>query len=125
MCPYPINFSNFVAILYLKKTNFLGTEKTISIVVTPTFKVVKIDSDHNSNIPIKKGEMINIEKFSKWVVENNYELYFLTKNSKLKRDLYFLFDDIILNSGVVKKTVFYNIMSYLKSLISFGIFIKK
>jgi hypothetical protein len=125
MCSYPINFSNFIAILYLKKTNFLGVEKTISIVVTPTFKVVKIDSTHNSNIPIKKGEILNIEKFSKWVVENNYELYFLTKNSKLKRDLYFLFDDIILNSGVVKKTVFYNIMSYLKSLISFGIFIKK
>jgi hypothetical protein len=125
MCSYPINFSNFIAILYLKKTNFLGVEKTISIVVTPTFKVVKIDSTHNSNIPIKKGEILNIEKFSKWVVENNYELYFLTKNSKLKRDLYFLFDDIILNSGVVKKTVFYNIMTYLKSLISFGIFIKK
>jgi hypothetical protein len=125
MYSYPINFSNFIAILYLKKTNFLGVEKTISIVVTPTFKVVKIDSTHNSNIPIKKGEILNIEKFSKWVVENNYELYFLTKNSKLKRDLYFLFDDIILNSGVVKKTVFYNIMSYLKSLISFGIFIKK
>lgn len=125
MCSYPINFSNFIAILYLKKTNFLGVEKTISIVVTPTFKVVKIDSDHNSNIPIKKGEILNIEKFSKWVVENNYELYFSTKNSRLKRNLYFLFDDIILNSGVVKKTVFYNIMSYLKSLISFGIFIKK
>ena len=81
MYSYPINFSNFIAILYLKKTNFLGVEKTISIVVTPTFKVVKIDSTHNSNIPIKKGEILNIEKFSKWVVENNYELYFLTKNS--------------------------------------------
>ena len=98
---------------------------TISIVVTPTFKVVKIDTIYNTNIPIKKGEIINIEKFSKWVVDNKYDMYFSTKNSKFKRDLYFYFDDIILNSNYPKKSIFNNIITHLKSLISFRIFIKK
>ena len=98
---------------------------TISIVVTPTFKVVKIDTIYNTNIPIKKGEIINIEKFSKWVVDNKYDMHFSTKNSKFKRDLYFYFDDIILNSNYPKKNIFNNIITHLKSLISFRIFIKK
>lgn len=98
---------------------------TISIVVTPTFKVVKIDTIYNTNIPIKKGEIINIEIFSKWVVDNKYDMHFSTKNSKFKRDLYFYFDDIILNNNYPKKNIFNNIITHLKSLISFRIFIKK
>jgi len=122
MCSYHTNFSNFIATLYLKKTNFLGIQKTISIIVTPTLKVVKIES--KTDIPLKKGEYIDIENFSKWVVDNNYSLNFFTKNSKFKRDLYFHFDDIILNNKMRKKNIFNKIITYLKSLISFRIFIK-
>jgi hypothetical protein len=125
MCSYPTNFNNFIAILYLKKTNFFGVESTMSIVITPTFKVIKIISNHNSKIPIEKSQKIDVEKFSKWIIENKYSLDFSTKNSKFKRDLYFLFDDIILNSSKTKKNRFNNIITYLKSLIVFRIFIKK
>lgn len=100
-------------------------ENTISIIITPSFKVVKILDNHNSKIPIKNGEIIKLEPFSKWVVKNNYSLDFATKNSKFKRELYFLFDNIILNSSDTKKGLYNNIMSYLKSLFSFRIFIKK
>jgi hypothetical protein len=125
MCSYPTNFNNFIATIYLKKINFFGVENTISIIVTPTFKVVNINSNHRSLIPLKKGEIIDVEKFSKWVVDNKYRLDFSTKNSKFKRDLYFLFDDIILNSNISKKNIFKIIVTYLKSLIDFRIFIKK
>jgi hypothetical protein len=125
MCSYPTNFNNFIGVLYLKKTNFFGVKNTIYVVITPTFKVVKIVSNHNSKIPIKKGETIHVENFSKWVIENNYSLDFSTKNSKFKRDLYFLFDDIILNSNVSKNSLLDNIIPYLKCLINFRIFIKK
>jgi hypothetical protein len=125
MCSYHTNFSNFIAKLYLKKRNFLGMENTISIIITPTFKIVKIESYHNPKIPIKKGEYLNIEKFSKWVIDNNYTLNFSTKNSKFKRDLYFYFDDIILNNDIPKKNILNKIILYLKSLYVFRIFIKK
>ena len=125
MCSYHKKFSNFIAIIYLKKTNFLGMQNTISITVTPTFKIVKIESNHNSNIPIKKGEYLNDDIFSKWVIKNNYTLNFSTKNSKLKRDLYFYFDDIILNNDIPKKNILNKIVLYLKSLYVFRIFIKK
>jgi len=125
MCSYPINFSNFIAIIYLKKPNFLGMQNTISIIVTPTFKIVKIESNHKSNIPIKKGEYLNTDIFSKWVINNKYTLNFSTKNSKFKRDLYFYFDDIILNNDIPKKNILNKILLYLKSLYVFRIFIKK
>lgn len=100
-------------------------QNTISIIVTPTFKIVKIESNHNSNIPIKKGEYLNPDIFSKWVIKNNYTLNFSTKNSKFKRDLYFYFDDIILNNDIHKKNILNKIVLYLKSLYVFRIFIKK
>jgi hypothetical protein len=125
MCSYHKNFSNFIATLYLKKRNFLGMENTISIIITPTFKIVKIESNHNCNIPIKKGEYLNDDIFSKWVIKNNYTLNFSTKNSKFKRDLYFYFDGIILNNDIPKKNILNKIVLYLKSLYIFRIFIKK
>jgi len=125
MCSYHKNFSNFIATLYLKKRNFLGMENTISIIITPTFKIVKIESNHNPKIPIKKGEYLNDDIFSKWVIKNNYTLNFSTKNSKFKRDLYFYFDGIILNNDIPKKNILNKIVLYLKSLYIFRIFIKK
>lgn len=100
-------------------------ENTISIIITPTFKIVKIESNHNCNIPIKKGEYLNDDIFSKWVIKNNYTLNFSTKNSKFKRDLYFYFDGIILNNDIPKKNILNKIVLYLKSLYIFRIFIKK
>lgn len=100
-------------------------QNTISIIVTPTFKIVKIESNHKSNIPIKKGEYLNTDIFSKWVINNKYTLNFSTKNSKFKRDLYFYFDDIILNNDIPKKNILNKILLYLKSLYVFRIFIKK
>lgn len=121
MSSYHTTFSKFIGIIHLKKTNFFGFKKIIYIVVTPTFKVLKIEHTHTTDIPIKKGEIINIDVLSKWVTENKYKLSFLTKNSKLKRDLYFIFDDIILHKYDTKKNKF---IDYIKSLLTKYIFIK-
>lgn len=125
MYDYPTNFSNFFAKIYLTKRGVLGMEKSIIIILSPTLKIVSVGSNFNSNIPFKKNEKIDLEVFSEWVLKNNYNLNFITKNSRFKRELYFHFDSIILNDVKEKKTKYCYMLNYIKSLFSFVVFIKK
>lgn len=96
------NFSNFIANITLTKKGVFGGN-VIIISVTPSLKIINLHYSYKTNLPFNKGELLNVQVFSEWVIKNNYKFSFTTKNSKLKRDLYFYFDDLIIESGVTKK----------------------
>ena len=119
------NFSNFFAKIHLTKRGFFGAEKFVDIVVSPNLKIVSFYTNHHIVAPICKGEKMDLDNFCIWVLNNNYELKFITKNSKFKRELYFYFDDIIINYENRKKDKSVFNFDFIKSLFSFKVFIKK
>lgn len=125
MCAYYTNFSNFFAKIHLSKSGLFGVKEQIIIILSRNLILVEVDLKSKKIFPFKKGDKIDLEKFSNWVSINKYELQFTTKNSKFKRELYFYFDDIILNNENKKKESANNLFKYLKSLFSFEVFIKK
>jgi hypothetical protein len=125
MYDYHTNFSSFFAKIYLTKKGFFGVEKSIIIIIAPNLKIISVGSNFTTKIPFKKGEFMDLLLFTDWVSKYNYNLTFITKNSRFKRDLYFYFDSVILNEKKRKKNNFVDILNYIKSLFSFGVFIKK
>jgi hypothetical protein len=109
------NISNFIAKIRLEKRVFFGVKK-ITLLVTPSFKIINIESDFKNNLPFNRGNVLDIELFTKWVIKNHYNFSFTTKNLKLKRDLYFYFDILIIKSEVTKKNLLTRFISLIKSL---------
>jgi hypothetical protein len=116
--------SKFVAHIYLKKSIFFGNENVITIVVTPSLKIITIN-DKFKILPFKEGDFLKVNTLIEWVDNNKYEFTFITKNSKLKRDLYFYFDNIIIKSNKNRKPLIIKVFGWLNSLIKNKIFIKK
>ena len=96
------NINNFIAKIHLEKGGFFGVKK-ITLMVTPSFKIINIQSEFKNDLPINRGDFLNVELFTKWVIKNHYTFSFTTKNSKLKRDIYFYFNNLIIKSEVTKK----------------------
>jgi hypothetical protein len=96
------NISNFIAKIHLERSGVFGVKK-ITLLVTPSFKITNVESNFKNNLPFKKGDVLDVELFTKWAIKNHYNFSFTTKNSKLKRDLYFYFDNLIIKSEVIKK----------------------
>jgi hypothetical protein len=119
-------FSKHTAELYLIKRGLYGFfNKNISIYITNTFKIISIKKSENVTFLYKKGDTINTDDFSEWIINNNYDFYFLTQNSKLKIDLYFYFHELILNRKKKKKfKLTSKIIKKLKNLF-YLIFIKR
>jgi hypothetical protein len=109
------NISNFIAKIRLEKSGFFGVKK-ITLLVTPSLKIINIESDFKNNLPFNRGNVLDIELFTKWVIKNHYNFSFTTKNLKLKRDLYFYFDILIIKSEVTKKNLLIRFISLIKSL---------
>ena len=118
------NISKFVANIHLKKRMFFGNYDIITITVTPSFNIVSINDRYNI-LPFEGGEFLRINSLIEWSVTHEYEISFTTKNSKLKRDLYFYFDQVILKNKNNKKSTIRTILTWIKSLIKTKIFIKK
>ena len=93
-----IKINNLLGKIILKKKGIF-IDDTIILFITPSFKIVKIEKINNIKFLYKEKDSIKFEGFSKWIVKNNYKFFFNTKNSKLKRDLLFYFDDIILTNN--------------------------
>ena len=86
-----INFDHITAKIFIKKLYFFGVFKNYAImVIVPSLKIAKIKTNI-SKFPFKELEFLNIDDLMKYVNKEKYEIYFTTKNSKLKRilDCYF------------------------------------
>jgi hypothetical protein len=109
------NISNFIAKIHLSKRGFLGIENTIDIILSPSLKIILINSNSKNNFIYKKGDTINSEEFIKWVNKNHYSFSFKTKNSKLKRELYFYFEEPLIKRVVTKKKYTNSYYSFFKN----------
>lgn len=98
-----INFINFVGNIDVYKKSIFGDIVVLSIIVTPSLKIITIDGKEKKNFPFKKGDFIEVNKFIEWSKSFNFKIKFSTKNSKLKRDLYFYFDTLIIKDKKTKK----------------------
>jgi hypothetical protein len=81
-------FPNFVAQIHLRKEKIFGLKDLeLSLLITPSLKIIKILNEENIDFLYSQGDTIKVEEFSKWVVENGYDFKFLTKSKSLKRIL--------------------------------------
>jgi hypothetical protein len=110
------NISNFIAKIHLERSGVFGVKK-ITLLVTPSFKITNVESNFKNNLPFNSGEFLNVEIFSTWVIKNHYNFSFITKNSKLKRDIYFYFNNLIIKSEVIKKNLLVRFLDLIKSLL--------
>lgn len=86
-----ITFDHITAKIFIKKLYFFGVFKKYAIIViVPSLKIAKIKTNI-SKLPFKELESLTIDDLLKYVNKGKYEIYFTTKNSKLKRilDCYF------------------------------------
>ena len=117
-----IPFRKYTGEIYLLKRGLLSIfNRNIIILVTESFKIILIKKSNSLNFIYTKGDKIDPELLSEWVVNNNYDFYFLTESAKLKKDFYFYFYDVILHKKREKKSLIKKLFSLLKD----GIFIKK
>jgi hypothetical protein len=81
-------FPNFVAQIHLRKEIIFGLKDLeLSLLITPSLKIIKILNEKNIDFIYSQGDTIKVEEFSKWVVENGFEFNFSTKSKTLKRIL--------------------------------------
>jgi hypothetical protein len=86
-----VTFDHITAKIFIKKLYFFGVfNKYAIIVIVPSLKIAKIKTNI-SKFPFKELSSLNIDDLLKYVNKRKYEIYFTTKNSKLKRilDCYF------------------------------------
>jgi hypothetical protein len=108
--------------IFLLKRGLLGIlNRNIIILVTESFKIILVKKSKTLNFIYTKGDIIDSELLSDWIVKNNYDFYFITESSKLKKDFYFYFYDVILYKKREKKSLMKKLFCLLKN----GIFIKK
>ena len=78
-------FPNFVAQIHLRKEKIFGLKDLeLSLLITPSLKIIKILNEENIDFIYSQGDTIKVEEFSKWVVENGYDFKFLTKSISSK-----------------------------------------
>jgi hypothetical protein len=79
------NYNNLSAKIIIKKTKFFGLFKKYAIIVVlPSFKIVKIQTNI-SDLPFEEKNILNIEELLFYVNTKKYKIYYHTNNKILKR----------------------------------------
>jgi len=80
-------YVNLCAKILIKKTKYFGfVKKYALIVVIPSLKIAKIDTNID-NLPFIEKEILILEKLKLFSEKNKYKVQYQTNNKKLKRIL--------------------------------------
>ena len=94
--------NQFLGRIILTKSYFFGLdENKIVIIVTPSLKVARVVSKPKKladKIPVNIKEILNVDELKSWAQENGYEITFKTDMTDLKRKLFSLFGDVLVES---------------------------
>lgn len=79
-------FPNFIARIFLRKKILFGLKSVeLSLLVTPSLKIIKIINPNKIDFIYKENDLLNVCDFSKWISDNDFDFSFSTKSKTLKR----------------------------------------